>query len=103
MPHLLQLAVTALEFSAGIVFRAPPLVVQRVLFGALAAIARWRGNRPMYPGAIQDGARPPANLMGSMSPDCPLRGAATIAGAHLRCRMCPKGCRNQQGFDLKSA
>jgi hypothetical protein len=43
MPHLLQLALTAREFSDVIVFRSPPLAVQRVLFGALAPIARWRG------------------------------------------------------------
>jgi hypothetical protein len=31
-----------------IVFRSPPLAVQRALFGALAPLARWRGYRATY-------------------------------------------------------
>ena len=42
MPYPLQLALTAREFSDVIVFRSPPLGVQRAIFGALAPIARWR-------------------------------------------------------------
>jgi hypothetical protein len=49
MPHPLQLALSAREFSDVIVFRSPPLVVQRALFGALAPVARWRGYRATYP------------------------------------------------------
>jgi quercetin dioxygenase-like cupin family protein len=49
MPHPLQLALSAREFSDVIVFRSPPLAVQRALFGALAPIARWRGYRATYP------------------------------------------------------
>jgi quercetin dioxygenase-like cupin family protein len=49
MPHLLQLALVAREFSDVIVFRSPPLAVQRALFGVLAPIAHWRGYRAMYP------------------------------------------------------
>jgi len=49
MPHPLQLALTAQEFSDVIVFRKPPLAVQRVGFGALGAIARRRGYRATYP------------------------------------------------------
>jgi quercetin dioxygenase-like cupin family protein len=49
MPHLLQLALCAREFSDVIVFRSPPLPVQRVLFGALAPLAHWRGYRATYP------------------------------------------------------
>src|SRR5450631_1912175 len=49
MPNMLQLAVFAQEFSDVVVFRSPPLAVQRVLFGALAPIARWRGYRATYP------------------------------------------------------
>ena len=49
MPPPLQLALVAREFSDVIVFRSPPLAVQRVLFGALAPIARWRGYRATYP------------------------------------------------------
>ncbi len=48
-PNLLQLALTAREFSDVIVFRSPPPVVQRVIFGALAPIASWRGYRATYP------------------------------------------------------
>jgi hypothetical protein len=49
MLYPMQLALTALEFSDVIVFRSPPLAVQRAIFGALAPIARWRGYRAMYP------------------------------------------------------
>jgi quercetin dioxygenase-like cupin family protein len=49
MPHPLQLAPFAREFSDVIVFRSPPLVVQRVIFGALAPIAHARGYRATYP------------------------------------------------------
>ena len=49
MPHPLQLALSALEFSDVIVFRSPPPAVQRAIFGALAPIARWRGYRATYP------------------------------------------------------
>jgi len=49
MPNPLQLALVAREFSDVVVFRSPPLAVQRVLFGALAPIARWRGYRATYP------------------------------------------------------
>lgn len=49
MPHPLQLALIATEFADVIVFRKPPAAVQRVLFGALAPIARRRGDRATYP------------------------------------------------------
>jgi len=49
MPHPLQLALTEPEFSDILVFRKPPAVVQRVVFGALAPIARRRGYRATYP------------------------------------------------------
>ena len=49
MPNPLQLALTAQEFSDVIVFRRPPPRVQRVVFSALAPIARRRGYRATYP------------------------------------------------------
>ena len=49
MPHPLQLALTATEFSDIVVFRRPPPRVQRLVFGALAPIARRRGYRATYP------------------------------------------------------
>lgn len=49
MPSPLQLALSALDFSDIMVFRSPPLAVQRAIFGALAPIARWRGYRATYP------------------------------------------------------
>jgi quercetin dioxygenase-like cupin family protein len=49
MPSPLQLPLTAREFSDVIVFRSPPLAVQRAIFGGLAPIARWRGYRATYP------------------------------------------------------
>jgi quercetin dioxygenase-like cupin family protein len=49
MPHPLQLALFAQEFSDVIVLRKPPPAVQRAIFGALAPIARSRGYRATYP------------------------------------------------------
>jgi quercetin dioxygenase-like cupin family protein len=49
LPHPLQLALFAPEFSDVFVLRRPPRAVQRVLFGALAPIARRRGYRATYP------------------------------------------------------
>jgi quercetin dioxygenase-like cupin family protein len=49
MPHPLQLALFAREFSDVIVFRSPPPAVQRAVSGALAPLARRRGYRATYP------------------------------------------------------
>jgi mannose-6-phosphate isomerase-like protein (cupin superfamily) len=49
MPGLLQLVAISEEFSDVIVFRKPPRVVQRTVFGALAPLARRRGYRGIYP------------------------------------------------------
>jgi quercetin dioxygenase-like cupin family protein len=49
MPHPLQLALFAREFSDVIVFRRPPVPVQRAISGALAPLAHWRGYRATYP------------------------------------------------------
>jgi quercetin dioxygenase-like cupin family protein len=49
LPDPLQLSLFAQEFSDVIVFRKPPPGVQRVIFGALAPIARRRGYRATYP------------------------------------------------------
>jgi quercetin dioxygenase-like cupin family protein len=49
MPNPLQLALVAQEFDDVIVFRKPPLPVQRVTFAVLAPIARWGGYRATYP------------------------------------------------------
>lgn len=49
LPNPLQLALTAGEFSDVFVLRSPPPAVQRVLFGALAPIARGLGYRATYP------------------------------------------------------
>lgn len=49
MPHPLQLALFAREFSDVIVFRSPPMAVQRVFFSVLAPIARGWGYRATYP------------------------------------------------------
>jgi quercetin dioxygenase-like cupin family protein len=49
MPSPLQLALSARQFSDVVVFRSPPLAVQRVVFGTLAPLARWRGYRATYP------------------------------------------------------
>jgi hypothetical protein len=49
MPHPLQMVLFAHEFADVIEFRSPPRAVQRVAFGALAPVARWRGYRATYP------------------------------------------------------
>ena len=49
MPYPLQLALIAREFSDIMVFRSPPVAVQRMIFGALAPIGHWRGYRATYP------------------------------------------------------
>lgn len=49
MPHPLQLSLIAREFSDVVVFRSPPPAVQRLLFGGLAPVARWRGYHATYP------------------------------------------------------
>ena len=48
-PNLLQAALMAQEFADVIRFTKPPVWVQRVLFGALAPIARRRGYKGLYP------------------------------------------------------
>lgn len=49
MPHPLQLALFANEFSDVIEFRSPPPAVQRAISAGLAPFARWRGYRATYP------------------------------------------------------
>ena len=49
MPHPLQLALFATEFSDVLEFRKPPPAVQRMIFGVLTPIARRRGYRATYP------------------------------------------------------
>jgi hypothetical protein len=49
MPNLLQLAVFAREFDDVVQFTHPPRVVQRLLFGLLAPLARLLGYRGSYP------------------------------------------------------
>ena len=65
MPNVLQAAIFAREFSDVLYFTKPPLLVQRLLFGALAATARvlgYRGSYPKYSGPERpsaEGAGPP--------------------------------------------
>ena len=49
-PNLLQAALLARQFDDVIRFVEPPRVVQKVLFGVLAPIARILGYRAVYPG-----------------------------------------------------
>ena len=49
MPRLLQLVPIAREFSDVVEFRSPPAAVQRIVFGALAPVARWPGYSGTYP------------------------------------------------------
>ena len=56
MPHLLQQALSGREFSDVIVFRSPPLLVQRALFGATDANRAPGRLRATYPLVVADGA-----------------------------------------------
>ncbi len=49
MPDPLQLAMFATEFRDVLVLRRPPAMVQKLVFGLLAPIARRRGYRGTYP------------------------------------------------------
>lgn len=49
MPNPLQLVLIAREFEDVIVFTRPPLILQRLLFGVLAPVARALGYRGSYP------------------------------------------------------
>ena len=49
MPSPLQLSLTASEFSDVVVFRSPPVAVQRAMFGSLGPVARMLGYRATYP------------------------------------------------------
>jgi quercetin dioxygenase-like cupin family protein len=55
MPSLLQAAIFAREFSDVLYFTKPPLWVQRLLFGALAGVARVLGYRGSYPEYLERG------------------------------------------------
>lgn len=49
MPSILQTSLLAREFDDVITFTRPPRVVQRLLFGTLAPVARFLGYRAAYP------------------------------------------------------
>lgn len=49
VPNLLQLALFHQEFRREVEFIRPPRIVQGILFGALAPLARARGYRAIYP------------------------------------------------------
>jgi quercetin dioxygenase-like cupin family protein len=56
MPRPLQLVALASEFDDVIVFKRPPPIVQRMLFGALGPLARARGYRGVYPRYAEAGS-----------------------------------------------
>ena len=64
-PHPLQLAVTLGEFSDAVVYRSPPVGLQRALFGALTPIARARGYRATYPQISRAVLAPPVKALPS--------------------------------------
>ena len=68
VPYPLQLALSSREFSDVIVFRSPPLAVQRAIFGTLAPLARWRGYRATYPQLSRVMLAPPAFSQRSPAP-----------------------------------
>lgn len=68
LPHLLQLATLAIEFSDEVRLARPPAVVQRVLFEPLAALGRLRGYRGWYPRYSSDPIDERSNRVRSSSP-----------------------------------
>ncbi|WP_205698340.1 cupin domain-containing protein [Conexibacter sp. SYSU D00693] len=67
MPDPLWLAAIAHEFSDVVVFTRPPAVVQRAVFGPLAAIARRTGRDPLDPAL--HGEQCPAVVLDPVLPD----------------------------------
>lgn len=55
LPNPLQLALFAREFEDVLYFTKPPRIVQKVVFGALAPIARLLGYRGSYPEYLERG------------------------------------------------
>jgi hypothetical protein len=55
LPNLLQLALFAREFEDVMYLTSPPRVVQKVLFGVLAPIARLLGYKGSYPRYLERG------------------------------------------------
>ncbi|MGH3148429.1 MAG: hypothetical protein ACRDTR_21825 [Rubrobacter sp.] len=49
MPHFLQLVLFAREFEDVLYFTKPPRIVQKVVLGVLAPVARLLGYRGSYP------------------------------------------------------
>ena len=95
MPSLLQAAIFAREFADVLYFTRPPLFVQRLMFGALAATARilgYRGSYPKYTGYSQpdlsgaEGVGPPSGArvaLGALAVTAPLLLASlSLFGGH---------------------
>jgi hypothetical protein len=55
MPGLLQAALFAREFEDVLYFTKPPRPVQKILFAALAPVARLMGYRGSYPKYLERG------------------------------------------------
>ncbi len=55
MPSLLQLALLAREFEDMLFFTKPPRVLQKILFGILAPVARLLGYKGSYPEYLRRG------------------------------------------------
>jgi hypothetical protein len=92
MPNLLQAAIFAREFGDVLYFTKPPLLVQRMLFGALVPIARALGYRGSYP--RYSGSQPPGE-MGAGPPSTARVVGASALGSSLflaslvsLCRVC---------------
>ena len=56
MPRPLQLVALAEEFDDVVIFKRPPAPVRRLLFAALAPLARARGYRGTYPRYVEAGS-----------------------------------------------
>jgi quercetin dioxygenase-like cupin family protein len=83
MPNLLQGAILLREFEDVLHFTNPPRVVQRVLFGPLATIARVLGYKGSYPKYTDSDVRSGGKGEGPPSTTEVVVRAAPIAGALL--------------------
>ena len=100
MPNLLQAAIFAREFADVLYFTRPPFAVQRMLFGALGAIARVLGYRGSYP-KYTDASEPDLSSATGGGPPSAARvavGAFAVTGPLLLALVITRGPRFAPAF-----
>jgi mannose-6-phosphate isomerase-like protein (cupin superfamily) len=84
IPHPLQLALSARDYSDTMVMEKPPPWVQRLAFGVLAPIAHARGLKPTYPEYLTSDTvvEPDPEALALVGPDGRLRLATDTSEGH---------------------